>query len=427
MIGEKIKNTLRDNITIIVLCFLVGSLFFGESSSNLATFSSGEYLYWLHARALLSISMIVYFLFIIIKSGITKAVRNFFYRSDLLIFSVILLMLVIAFLNSQNYEYIVQRIQVKLPFLIIPFCAASTIISRKGFNTILFAFILFTFLLCIYMLVNYIIYFDLINDMYLRSKVMPSPINHVRFSILIAIATYAAYYLFKSEIILFRFDKIIFLIIGGYLFLFIHLYSVRSGLIAIYAMVLAEILIHIIKYRSYRKAFYGFLLILISGVVMTLFFPTFKNKMINTRQDITVFQSKGNANNNSLSTRAVSYEIAIDLFKENIFWGCGLGDLEIKNTKLFKDKYPEIAIPIIPHNQFLYYLASMGSIGLFVFSFCFFFPLFYRKNYKNEFLLMMYIVFFLSFLTEPMIENQLGVACTVIFITLPLIKQSKEN
>ncbi len=421
----KISNDLLRKLTIGILVLMIISIFFGESSSN--SKEIGETIFWFHARSVLSFAMLLLLVFTISIVRTKEILVNFKSRKDLLILSLIFISLVLGFVNSDNYGYIFQRMQIKVPFLILPLCASSLNIDRKGFQTILFVFMLFTFSLATYTFINYIINFDVINAAYLNSKVMPSPINHVRFSILLALATYSSYFLLKTNYNRFKYIKTVLVVVGMFLFVFIHLYSVRSGIIAIYAIAFTETLSYMIKTRSFKKGMSFFLVLISCSIIIFMFSPTLKNKVTNTKSDIGIYNSKGNANYNSLSTRLISYQVAIDLFKENVFFGCGLGDLEIKNTKLFKEKFPEIETPIIPHNEFLYYLASMGVVGFLIFIFCFFFPLFYNKNYKNDFLLMVYIVLFLSFMTEPMIENQLGVAVTIIFITLPLMIKKEER
>lgn len=421
----KISNDLLRKLTIGILVLMIISIFFGESSSN--SKEIGETIFWFHARSVLSFAMLLLLVFTISIVRTKEILVNFKSRKDLLILSLIFISLVLGFVNSDNYGYIFQRMQIKIPFLILPLCAGTLFIDRKGFQTILFVFLMFTFSLAIYTFINYIINFNQINASYLNSKVMPSPINHIRFSILLTLATYSSLYLLKNNYKQFKYVEPVLIFAGIFLFVFIHLYSVRSGIIALYAVVFTEILIYIIRTKSYKKGLFLFLVFIFGCISIFTFSPTLKNKIINTKNDISIYNNKGNANYNSLSTRLISYEIAIDLFKENVFFGCGLGDLEIKNTKLFKEKFPEIETPIIPHNEFLYYLASMGVIGFLTFGFCFFFPLFYNKNYKNDFLLMVYIVLFLSFMTEPMIENQLGVAVTIIFITLPLMIKKEER
>jgi O-antigen ligase len=154
--------------------------------------------------------------------------------------------------------------------------------------------------------------------------------------------------------------------------------------------------------------------------------PTLNNKWVNTVADLNVYLDKGYPNYNSLTTRFISYEAAFSIFKQNPLLGCGIGDIKDETDLFFKTNYPMIDIPILPHNQFLFYLSATGIIGLLVFCFAFYFPLFYQKNWRNPVLLVQYVVITLSFMTEPMLETQLGVAFTVLFIFLPLTQSSDE-
>jgi O-antigen ligase len=255
---------------------------------------------------------------------------------------------------------------------------------------------------------------------------MPTPINHIRFSIIAAFATYISYHLYIHKFSIFKDDKWLLIIGGFFLFLFVHLFSVRSGIVALYGMIFTEIIIYMIKTKRYKKGILAFLGIIIFAVIVISISPTLKNKISNTQNDLNIYKGNKSPNYSSLTTRFVSYEIAFEIFKENILFGCGLGDINDKNNEQFKEKYPLIITPIIPHNEFIYLLAATGIIGLSIFIFCFFYPLFYKKNYLNRILLMHFIVLFLSFQTEPMIETQLGVAYSIIFIIIPLMEKKEE-
>jgi O-antigen ligase len=275
---------------------------------------------------------------------------------------------------------------------------------------------------------NYLIHYDLINASYLQAKVMPTLINHVRFSIMMAMGCYLSYYLFKKEFVLkFPFEKWIYVGISLFLFIFIHIYSVRSGLLAIYGIILTELIIYIIKSRNYWKpALLAGSLGLILIVLINLT-PTLRNKWINTKADISTYLNKGYPNYSSLTTRFISYDAAVSIFSQNIWLGCGLGDIKAESDRYFKTHYPEIDIPILPHNQFLFCLAATGIIGLVLFLITFFYPVFYKRNWKNEVLLMQFVVLFLSFQTEPMLETQLGLAYALLFILLPLTQREEEK
>ena len=75
---------------------------------------------------------------------------------------------------------------------------------------------------------------------------------------------------------------------------------------------------------------------------------------------------------------------------------------------------------IIPHNQFIYYLAATGILGVLIFCASFFYPLLYVWKEKIFSAMVNYIIATLSFMVEPTLETQLGVAVAVTFILLPL-------
>ena len=145
--------------------------------------------------------------------------------------------------------------------------------------------------------------------------------------------------------------------------------------------------------------------------------PTVRNKLTNTQNDINNYNNGGSANDQSLGSRMISYKNAIEI-TQNSSWiiGCGLGDIEDLNNKIFDEKYPDITKKIIPHNQFLFYMAAIGILGMLVFVASFYFPAI--SNLKNLNLLAHYLVISMAFLIEAFLTTQLGVAYTIIFILL---------
>jgi O-antigen ligase len=207
---------------------------------------------------------------------------------------------------------------------------------------------------------------------------------------------------------------------AAFLVAFLHLYSVRSGLLALYAIVVVEIARYMFRKKAYARGLLS-LLILASCLVAALSLsPTLRNKIENTKVDLQVYAQGSDPNHSSISTRFISYKIAMGIFLDNVFIGCGLGDIADETTRHFEQEYPSISVPIIPHNQFIFYLAATGISGTVLFCLTFFYPLIYRRNFTNPLLLMHFLVLFLSFQTEPMIETQLGVGYTLLFLLLPL-------
>lgn len=402
---------MRYQLPIVFVLLLIVSLYLHELS-----------------KALVSISMIGLVVSIFIAYGPTEVFKRIANNKGLIVFATGFLFLFLSYFNSQDQAYYFNRLQIKLPLLLLPMAFATLDLSKRRYMSLLALHVLLTFTVAFITFGNYLINYDSINESYLKSKVMPTMINHVRFSIMMAMGCYLAYFLSRKRFVLkFPLERWVYAAISLLLFVFIHIYSVRSGLLAIYGIIITELIIYVVESKNYWKSavLVGSLgLILIISINLT---PTLKNKWINTRADISTYLSKGYPNYSSLTTRFISYDAAFDMFKQNIWLGCGLGDIKNESDHYFKTHYPEIDIPILPHNQFLFYLAATGIIGLVLFCISFFFPLFYKGGWKNEVLLMQYVILFLSFQTEPMLETQLGMAYAMLFILLPLTQKQEEG
>lgn len=340
-----------------------------------------------------------------------------------------ILILPLYFLNSTDIHYYGERVLMRVPFLVLPFAFAGlTLLYNKAYQKLLCLFVLLSFVVALGTFVNYLFHIDAINESYLRAKVMPSILNHVRLSIMLAMGAYIAFYLFREKFVWkFGVERWVYLGIAMLLFLFVHFYSVRSGLIALYSAVFVEIGYYVYKTGNYTRMVFLILLLFSSLFLAVKFVPTLNNKWVNTVTDLHVYQTKAYPNFNSLTTRLISYDAAIVIFKKSPWLGCGLGDIKTEMDNYFKEFYPMIDTPILPHNQFLFCLASMGIVGFLFFCFTFFYPLFQKRNWSNRILIVHYVILFVSFQTEPMLETQLGVAYSIFFILLPLTQSGNKG
>ncbi len=347
----------------------------------------------------------------------TSSDHHYFQKVSVLFCSGVILAL-LWLINSQNHLYFWERIQIRMPLLVLGLCCSMLTINRLTFSRIIWIFVLLTTFVSAGVLIHYLWHADSITASYLKSKVLPTPINHIRYSIIVAFGCYCSYYLLRQHYHNTPLQKILLVFCCVFLFVFAHILAVRSGLIILYcitAYVLA------FQLKPQLKPIHTLLISASILIVSTLFyfsFGTLKNKIHNTIKDIKTYQTDGYQNNHSISTRLISYKIAWELFKSNKISGVGLGDIKDETDALFKRDYPEITIPILPHNQFLFALASTGITGLVLFLLTFFGPLFINGYYKNEFLCVHYLVLFVAFQFEPMLETQLGMGYSVIFLII---------
>lgn len=372
------------------------------------------------APALLSISMIGQVLSIILLTHPKKLWTNFVANKSMLLFSLSFVFLLISFFYSENLKYLGERLQIKLPILLYALAWPSIgSLNTKQLKIIFYALVTVCVISTAGILTNYALHFDEINQLYLQSKIMPGPINHIRFSLLIVFATYAIYYYIKQRYFNTNLEKNLLMVACLFFILFLHIYSVRSGLLTLYAVIGLALVNHLLITKNIKQLLAAVGILVVLAGISLMVSPTMRNKLINTQQDVSVYTNQADPNFNSLATRMVSYKTAIEIAKENILWGCGQGDLKDKNDALFKRDYPSITTPIIPHNQFIYYLAATGLVGLIIFTFAFTAPLWVNRFYQFEFMQVAYVILLLAFQFEAMIETQIGVACTLLIVLLP--------
>lgn len=383
------------------------------------------------ARAFTSISMMLLVVVNIYLSFATEKQKHLNPYKNTILIAVAGFVLIygFAFFYSSPLPYLIERIIIKLPFIIIPLSILhAPALTSQQVKQITIVFSAIVSFVAFGMLINYLMHFDEFNKLYAMSSVMPSPINHIRLSLVFAFTAYLLYYLIfiKHSFTNSNTQKIIALSAMFFIIIFTHIYSVRGGIIALYAISLYEFLRQILYTKHAKKLIISGLLVFCIVLLAAFTVPTIKNKIAITIEELSQFKEGKNLNNSSLGKRFASYEIAWSIFKEYPVTGCGIGNYVQKNSIEFNRLFPEVQVPIIVHNQFLYYLATCGLIGFLVFSFTFFFPLLKHHYYPNLFIVHL-IVLLVSFQTEPMLETQLGTAYAVLFWAFSLSMKQATN
>ena len=246
----------------------------------------------------------------------------------------------------------------------------------------------------------------------------------MRYSLFTCFGIFCGFYLYKKEFSIFgkSWEKYLSLAMGIFLIIFSHLSGVRSGLLAFYVIVGLAVLYFIIKEKriALGLSIAGGTIMLI--VCMVLFSPRVQQKIKTTFEDLETFDDKHEANFNSLHNRVVSYEVGMKVWEKGKWFGVGSGNLEREVYIIFSKYYDHIFLPkrIMPHSQYIYYGAAYGIIGLCLFLFSFYYPLFTSHNYKNSLFGIHYIIISISFLVEATLETQLGSLFCFVFIFFPL-------
>jgi O-antigen ligase len=360
--------------------------------------------------------------------------KNFrFYLSDKAYLAIsigfFLVLLSGFFTEPGNFGYWGERIRLKIAFLLLPLAFASIKpISDRSFKVIMYSFVGILFFSCIGIGIHYLLNFDEINRLLNQGHPMPTPRNHIRFSLLLAYSIFAAFYLYKKDFYFkYKWERTLLFGVTGFLFVFLHLLSVRSGLAAFY---LTAFILILRRAWVAKKIFAGVGLIVLMAAIPLIAYktiPSFKAKVDYSLYDRWVRKHNISQSDYSDGGRFISIKVGMDIGNDNPVFGVGAGNLRQEVKSRYAEMYPESKEVKMPHNQFVSIYASMGIIGLGLFLFAFFFPLFYKKGYRHTLFLSFHIIVLLSFLVENTIENSIGIAFYLFFLLLNLNYQSKDR
>lgn len=323
--------------------------------------------------------------------------------------------------QTEDWEYWMGRLRIKLPFLILPlaFLGLPVLLQKQYFSLMYFLIIVLS-ITCIGIGINYLLHFETITASIKHGKSIPTPCNHIRFSLLLSLGILGGGWLsWKHYFWRFPWEK--WLIRGMTLFLFgfIFLLSVRSGLVALYGGLFILLIYYVSATRSYWKAGIISLGLCAMPVIAYLTFPSFHAKMGYVQEDMRM-QEQDKAQNYSDSGRFTSIEMGMEIAEDHPILGVGAGNLRQEVAEIYAKEFPKAREIKLPHNQFVWVLAANGIIGLLLFSVAFFYPLLHHSNYRQPVFLAFNVVIFSSFLTESTLETSLGVALYLFFLLLGL-------
>lgn len=335
--------------------------------------------------------------------------------------SVPFLLVLVSGLWSSDYEYLLERLRIKLPFLILPFAFLSLPkLTKKEVYVIFYFLILTMFVASLWSLGQYLGNFEEVNDQLSRGIPFPTPSNHIRFAITLALSILAGATLFYERFHISAPSERWFIgVITLVLFIFLHVISVRSGLASFYFALFILAIFFIVKTRRYLVGLA--ILISLSSIPFLAYktLPSLKNKIDYALWDFKQYQ-KGLGKDYSDSERITSLKIGMSIGNEHPVFGIGAGDLKKRMYQIYANEYGGQFSKRMPHSQFVSLYAGIGIVGLLIFILAFFYPLFYQKNWKNSLFLAFHAVIFLSFFMENTVENNYGISLYLLFLLIGL-------
>ncbi len=374
------------------------------------------------SKFMMTVSMVALAVIGLVRPDIGDVFRRFWDNKAHVALTLIFFIVLLSGLYSENTAYLLDRLRIKLPFLLLPLAFAGIPpFSRKQYHSLLYTLVILMTLSSLFVIVDIFVYWGMYMDQIGKSGSVPTPIDHIRFSLLVALAVLAGLYLFKRKFyIKYPFEKYLLLSCSIFLLLFLHVLSVRSGLLALYMAVVVLIARYILLTRRYKVGLLMLVFIVSLPLLAYQFSKSFHTQVHLTKHNFIEFFIKDNVGEYSDTQRLASYHIAFKTAgQNNVIIGVGMGDIKDKMGECYNKYYPEVK-PKLPHNQFLLFYVATGIWGLQAFMFAFFFPLWYRGHYKNGLLLAFYVMVFMSFMVEPTLEGAVGTAFYLVFLLVIL-------
>ena len=268
-----------------------------------------------------------------------------------------------------------------------------------------------------YSMLQYLQDFEAINLGYKEGQVIPTPIMHIRFSLLVVIAFvcgllfYGGKYYWKSPL-----ERSLVLAFTIFLFLYVHILAVRTGLVALYGVVLVLIFRYIILQKRFYLGFFLVLSLMLGGYGALQTLPTLQNKVGYMLYSLDAFRKGENLAVLSDSYRLANIEAGIHIGNQSMAIGVGMGDLLDETQAYLINNYPDLAGEIfLPQSQYVVIYAGMGLVGLFLFLWATNALLWYRNGYRHFFMVSFTVITTLAFVVGHLVEVQRGTAMFLIF------------
>jgi hypothetical protein len=316
-----------------------------------------------------------------------------------------------------------DQIVMKLPFLAVPLAMFILPgIRESQFQWLVFLFGTMALATGLYTFSNYLLNMQEIHREMLVGRGFPNPVNeHIRYSLFLCMGVASWAYLLIDD---FMPDNKWFQILAwssiGFLVLLVHIMSVRSGWLALYLLGFFFMFRYLILSKKYHLGLLLLAGILTAPIIAYRTIESVQNKINYMVYDLKMTRA-GQLDGLNDARRITSIKVGLELGNSSPLTGVGIGHLKERTDQYYLEHFPQMTDPWgrkLPHNQFVWFYAATGMLGLGFFAFALAFPFFYKKAYKHPLMMSLYLVVGSSLMTEASFGRQLGIALFLIFVTL---------
>lgn len=315
---------------------------------------------------------------------------------------------------SENMHAWWSSTQNKLPLLAIPF--GWTVIHKdlQAYSrALLYAFVMIISVAAAAVLINYFLHYETLNASIKLGSAIPTPMmDHIRFSLETALAALLCLHLLLTGKQFRWLLVLLFLLLGTTL----HFLAVRSGLLAFYGGLLLMGLYQLFSGRNRKLGTITLLAGIVIGVMALRFIPSLHNKVLYFNYEWSLIEQGELKAGHSDAQRVQSILYGWEVARQNFPLGVGTGDLrDVMDAEYLQHPDTASIKPERPHNQFVYTLAAIGLAGFVLLLLAFFYPLSDKTSMKAWLMPAYLFIVLISFMTEHVLEIQIGMAFIMLF------------
>ncbi len=333
------------------------------------------------------------------------------------VYALFFLLYLISIVYAGNISEWWSLTHIKIAFLILPLSFAMLEpFSKKDYMAILLSMVIMAVWSSIWVQVSYYQNFYLFNQSLGFGGSLPTPTNHIRYSVIIALSMVICLaFAIEDKRYKYAWERWVYGFLAVYLFYFLHVLSVRSGLALGYAGIFILCLLYF-RHLKRWKQFAVLVLLILAPVLAYKTMPGFEKKINYTLYDLGKF-NQGEGDQYSDSERWQSWRAGINIGNKHPFFGTGTGQFRTAlesyyKTELKKDSYER------PHNQYINVFVLFGLFGLTIFLFVLVYPMTFALFWRQPLIPTLFIMQLLSMMVEHPLDTTVG---TSLFLLISLV------
>jgi len=327
----------------------------------------------------------------------------------------IFLITLLSGINSADLSEWGAFVSKKLPFLILPvvFYTLRDHFSKR-YLMYLACFVILVSLVSLGVLANYLMHFESVNAAIGKGRAIATPVDHTEFSLYVAFAAIVSLFIYlEPKKVINLGTKSTFLLLAIFLIIFLHILTVRSGLVVFYLSALLLLGRHFLLQKKYGVIAGLLAAFFIVPLLSINFVPSLKKKMDYVQWDFKQY-SKDKGLTYSDSERIYSMTAGWEIFKTAPMVGIGIGDLKAECQAYYKQSYNKV-LNHFPHNQYLFALAAAGVLGLIVYLIAILGPVFYFRQEMDAYMASLVLMILIAGLAENPMERTFSIGFYLFF------------